>query len=242
MLRDALPFHGRQLLARLAVVRVAVDVTFYVFHLALHTKVFFGPLHRRHHEHRSPHVWTNYHFTAVDLFLEGFAPFSVGLAALELLGLRCSRLEYLLLLSHIMWYEIGSHAGKPVPVVSYFPPLSLAYNVFWRVVWRSASPDADNVWFHHCHHVFYTGNYGITPWMDNMLGTIKMPAVRLKGATGFAAPGDGRGSGGGGGDAGPPVGCRSRVARRRRLKEQVNRLEHAPQCDDDVSPEADSQA
>ena len=144
--RPVFPDQATHLLARLALVRLAVDVAFYLFHYALHTKLLFGPLHRRHHEHRSPHVWTNYHFTAVDLFVEGFAPFGVGLAVLELVGLRCSRLEYLLLLSHIMWYEIGSHAGKPVPVVSYFPPFSLAYNFVWRVVWGAPSPDADNVW------------------------------------------------------------------------------------------------
>ena len=62
-----------------------------------------------------------------------------------------------------MWYEIGSHAGKPVPVVSVFPPFSLAYNCAYAALWGLPSPDADNVWFHHCHHVFYTGNYGITP-------------------------------------------------------------------------------
>ena len=115
-------------------------------------------------------------------------------ASLELLGLRCSRLEYLLLLSHIMWYEIGSHAGKPVPVVSFFPPFALAYNGVWRALWPGSNgPDADNVWFHHCHHVFYTGNYGITPWMDKMLGTIKMPTVGP-----YGVPKKGEGGKGGG--------------------------------------------
>lgn len=218
--RPIFPDQASHLLLRLAVVRLAVDVAFYAFHRALHTPMFFGPLHRRHHEHRSPHVWTNYHFTAVDLFVEGFAPFGVGLAALELLGLRCSRLEYLLLLSHIMYYEIGSHAGKPAPVISYFPPFALAYNAFYAVVLGKESPDANNVWFHHCHHVFYTGNYGITPWLDAVLGTRKMPPPRFgKGsATCYAEPQDGDN------DDGPIVRQRSRRARRRRLNEQVDRL------------------
>ena len=111
--------------------------------LTLDLRALYGLIHRRHHEHKSPHVWTNYHFTAADLFTEGFAPFGVGLAALEglvaLFGpvaavyLRPSRLVLLLLLSHIMWYEICSHAGKPVPTASVYPPLSLVYNAAARL-------------------------------------------------------------------------------------------------------------
>ena len=33
--------------------------------------------HRTHHEHVSPSLWTNYHFSLADLILEAFAPFAV---------------------------------------------------------------------------------------------------------------------------------------------------------------------
>jgi sterol desaturase/sphingolipid hydroxylase (fatty acid hydroxylase superfamily) len=190
-LRPIFPDQFVLLLLPLAVMRLVVDVCFYALHRTIHLRALYGPIHRRHHEHQSPHVWTNYHFTPADLFTEGFAPFGVGLAALEglvaLFGpvaavwLRPSRLVLLLLLSHIMWYEICSHAGKPVPTASVYPPLSLAYNGAARLArWPRAdgrSPDADNVWFHHCHHVYYNCNYGITPWIDALIGA-RRPARR----------------------------------------------------------------
>ena len=152
-------------LLRLAVMRIAVDVTFFAAHYALHAKALFAKIHACHHEHRSPHVWTNYHFTAADLVLEGFLPFAVGLVCLAWLGLTLSRFELQLLFSHIMWYEIGSHCGKPIPVLSVFPPLAPVYRAVMGNV------DKNNVWFHHCHHAHRGGNYGITPWLDAVLGT-----------------------------------------------------------------------
>ena len=55
---------------------------------------------KRHHEHTSTALPTNFHFTATDLFLEGFVPFFVGLHALEKIeGKVCSPFEHFLLIA-----------------------------------------------------------------------------------------------------------------------------------------------
>jgi sterol desaturase/sphingolipid hydroxylase (fatty acid hydroxylase superfamily) len=73
------------------VVRLVVDVVFFTLHYAMHWDQsrkdggVYNIVHRRHHEHRSPHVWTNYHFSILDLILEGFAPYGAALLVLDLL-------------------------------------------------------------------------------------------------------------------------------------------------------------
>ena len=62
---------------------MVVDLAFYALHWALHSRRAYDALHRRHHEHRSPSVWTNYHFTVPDLILEGFAPFGAALLLMQ---------------------------------------------------------------------------------------------------------------------------------------------------------------
>jgi hypothetical protein len=47
--------------------------------------------------------------------------------------------------AYIVWYEVGSHSGKPVPTVSFFPPLSPLYNAIWPI-------DRSNIKFHEVRH------------------------------------------------------------------------------------------
>merc|ERR1711972_991487 len=109
-----------------AVARLVSDAAFYLVHRALHTRLLYR-WHKRHHEHTATALLTNFHFSAVDLFLEGAAPLFVGLAALQALGAKVSQAEGILISTYIQWYEIGSHSGKPVPTVTLFPPLAPLY-------------------------------------------------------------------------------------------------------------------
>eukprot|EP01013_Petalomonas_cantuscygni_P031184 TRINITY_DN57353_c0_g1_i1.p1 TRINITY_DN57353_c0_g1~~TRINITY_DN57353_c0_g1_i1.p1 ORF type:complete len:467 (-),score=75.03 TRINITY_DN57353_c0_g1_i1:465-1865(-) len=71
---------------------------------------------------------------------------------------------------YINWYEIASHAGKPIPLCSYFPPLRPLYT------WLLGNIDAENVWFHEAHHRAVFGNFGITQWCDIAFGTrLRLP-------------------------------------------------------------------
>lgn len=160
--------HLGPFLRKLAVARLASDVAFYVVHRALHMKLLYW-LHKRHHEHASTALVTNFHFSVPDLLLEGFVPLVVGLGALEGLGFKVSQFEGILIATYIQWYELGSHSGKPMPTVTIFPPLAPLYRLFLGPV------DARNVEFHDQHHACRRCNYGITQWLDCLLGTAKMP-------------------------------------------------------------------
>lgn len=72
------------------------------------------------------------------------------------------------MITYMNWYEIGSHSGKPVPTVTYFPPLAPLYNTLLGDV------DKRNVEFHERHHNRLDQNYGITQWLDWLLGTHKI--------------------------------------------------------------------
>ena len=161
-----------QFLLRLFIMRIAVDVSFYLVHWALHRKPIYKSVHAVHHEHIHPTIWTNYHFTMLDLVLEGFLPFAVGLMVLEMAGFVSPLIETNALLAHVMWYEIGSHSGSTAPVLSFLPPLSLLYRSIFGDI------DKDNAYFHHCHHVYRLCNYGITQWLDICLGTKKLGALQ----------------------------------------------------------------
>ena len=65
-------------------------------------------------------------------------------------------------------YEIGSHSGKNVPTVTYFPPLTPLYHHLFGNI------DARNVEFHERHHNKLHQNYGITQWVDLVVGTHKL--------------------------------------------------------------------
>jgi methylsterol monooxygenase len=153
-------------LFKFAIVRVSADISFYAIHRALHEPFLYKLIHSRHHEHFKTRIQTNLHFTVLDLFLEGFVPTLVGIVVVAASGLELSFFESSTFALYINWYEIGSHSGKSIPTVSYFPPLSVLYN--------SVLPfnvDAGNVHFHERHHNIVRCNYGITQWCDFVLGT-----------------------------------------------------------------------
>ena len=64
-------------------------------------------------------------------------------------------------------YEIGTHCGKSIPTLTMLPPVSplmrLAIGNF----------DDSNALFHHTHHTLNFYNFGITQWMDLLMGTAK---------------------------------------------------------------------
>ncbi|CAK0793610.1 unnamed protein product [Prorocentrum cordatum] len=128
--------------------------------------MLYGRFHKRHHEHKAPGLHTNFHFTVPDLFIEGVLPIVAALFSLRpLLGVFPKPVEMGLLHVCLQWYEIGSHSGKPVPTVSYLPPLAPLYRAVFGDV------DKRNVEFHHAHHALTHCNYGITQWLDHALGT-----------------------------------------------------------------------
>ncbi len=87
---------------------------------------------------------------------------------LAALDFKTCVLDDFLLAAYMNWYAIGSHSGKPVPTVSYFPPLRPLYQ------WVLGDVDARNVEFHERHHNKIHQNYGITQWIDMLVGTRKL--------------------------------------------------------------------
>lgn len=157
-------FSALGFLVKFAVVRFLIDVAFYACHRTLHHRNLYW-LHRRHHEHFKPTLDTNFHFHPVDIFIEASMPTLLGLGALEVAKVSFSKFEVILLVAYVTWHETGAHCGKPVPTVTYFPPLAPLYRLLLGNI------DAHGVQHHDVHHALPNCNYGITIWPDNVFGT-----------------------------------------------------------------------
>jgi hypothetical protein len=119
-------------------------------------------------------LFTNYHFDIIDEVAEGFLPVFASLLFLNLMRwLTGSSLfsisfhDVILYIAYDMWYQIGTHCGKPVRYISVFPPFSVLINAIYPI-------DQHNVLHHEKHHNLTNCNYGITPWVDETLDTLRM--------------------------------------------------------------------
>merc|ERR1712113_700345 len=70
-----------------------------------------------------------------------------------------------LVFAYILWHQVGSHCGKALPCVTYFPPLAPLYQLLIGPV------DRNNVKHHDIHHARLNCNYSITIWPDVIMGT-----------------------------------------------------------------------
>jgi len=167
-------------LFRFGLVRLCIDVSFYIVHRLLHSPLLY-PIHKRHHEHVNTALTTNYHFTPPDLALEGFVPVFAGTLLVNALydltkspWFMLQQTDVALIYAYAMWYEIGSHCGKPIPLTM-FPPFAPLYNYLYKKLsGNTEGLDDHNVLFHERHHNFVRCNYGITPWPDWLLGTARL--------------------------------------------------------------------
>lgn len=86
-----------QFVAKLAIVRVVVDVLFAGGHWVIHhPSLYHSSLiaHKTHHGHNHPSVITNQHFSIADLFVEAYLPAILGLMFLVRgLNISCNPLE-----------------------------------------------------------------------------------------------------------------------------------------------------
>mmetsp|Transcript_8429 Transcript_8429/g.17956 ORF Transcript_8429/g.17956 Transcript_8429/m.17956 type:complete len:198 (+) Transcript_8429:144-737(+) len=161
-------------LFQFALSRAMFDLGFFGGHYVIHHPKLYAFIHRKHHEHFEPTVATNNNFAVLDLMIEAMIPFTAGLATLAGLrsfGFRTTRFERGFITYSFLWYLNGSHAGKALPVVSIFPPLSFI-------------PAIDEVLgggvaHHHAHHRLVRCNYGIAAWPDKIFGTCReLPPLR----------------------------------------------------------------
>jgi sterol desaturase/sphingolipid hydroxylase (fatty acid hydroxylase superfamily) len=67
----------------------------------------------------------------------------------------------------MMMFEGGSHSGKEIPVVTWFPPLSPIVGYFTGFDYRLIE-------YHTRHHQLYNCNYSISPWPDKLMGSYQM--------------------------------------------------------------------
>ena len=148
--------------------RVVIDIVFGILHRWLHSEAVYSTLHFVHHQHIAPRFQTNLHFTVPDIFLEAFAPLYCSLWFLgKGLGLQISLDEQILLTMHYFFFEGRSHAGKEIPIATWYPPLSPL------VGWLTGCDDR-LVEYHTRHHQLYRCNYSISPWWDQLLGTYRI--------------------------------------------------------------------
>lgn len=169
------PFSFTKFLRNYGVFRVIADIVFYCAHRSLHQIPWlYRNIHKRHHEHYTTNLTTNFHFTALDLFLESALPLIAGIGFLRsALGWKMGRYEIHLMLTYVAWHETGTHLGKPLPTISTFPPLSILYTAFTN--W-----ERDSIEFHEVHHNRRHCNYGITQWIDYLMGSRMLKSTPME--------------------------------------------------------------
>lgn len=166
-------------LFQFAVIRSLHDLGFYAGHWIIHQPWFYGWIHKRHHEHKEPGVVTNNHFWILDLMIESGASLSAalwGISIFEKAGFLLSNFERNYIVVALLWYENGSHAGKQLPCVTVFPPLSF-------IPWIDRTLGG-GVAHHHEHHRHLQSNYSIAAWPDRAFGTWKPLINDATGKTG----------------------------------------------------------
>lgn len=161
-------------LLKLFIMRVCVDIGFYTGHRMLHHRSLYW-MHRYHHQHYKPMLASSFHFNPLDYITEAGIPVGLGFAALWVLGLQATLFEMNLLTGYISWHLQGSHCAKPLPTVTYFPPLAPLYQLLLGPV------DIGNVCHHDLHHARLSCNYGISIWLDILMGTRHEDFSFLKG-------------------------------------------------------------
>merc|ERR1712118_585627 len=81
------------------------------------------------------------------------------------LSLQPGRFEQSLILNYIIWHAASGHVGKPLPCVTWFPPLAPLYQLALGPV------DRDSIKHHDVHHARLDCNYSISVWPDILMGT-----------------------------------------------------------------------
>jgi sterol desaturase/sphingolipid hydroxylase (fatty acid hydroxylase superfamily) len=165
--KDRKPLYVFPFLFKLAIARVIVDIVFHIAHRWMRNRDVYKQLHSRHHEHNKCIVATNFHFTWMDIFLEAALPAWIGLGVLAAMKKDPNATEAGLILTYIVWFEGASHSGKEIPYATVFPPLSPLINAFIDL-------DRDNIKYHETHHNLVRCNYGITQWLDKLVGTHRL--------------------------------------------------------------------
>eukprot|EP00656_Telonema_subtile_P001443 TRINITY_DN10648_c0_g2_i1.p1 TRINITY_DN10648_c0_g2~~TRINITY_DN10648_c0_g2_i1.p1 ORF type:complete len:457 (-),score=115.83 TRINITY_DN10648_c0_g2_i1:290-1660(-) len=161
---DVTEFGIKNFLGHFGVFRILVDIVFYANHRMLHWSPWlYKNVHKRHHEHFTTNLSTVFHFNPLDLFLESAMPIFSALAFMRSgLGIKMSRYEVHLMMTYVAWHEAGTHLGKPLPVISAYPPLSFVYGLF-------TGNKSTAIEFHEVHHNKRHCNYGITQWIDRLM-------------------------------------------------------------------------
>jgi len=157
-------FNLMKFIRNFAIFRIVLDIAFYLGHRALHVnEKVYQMIHKRHHEFYSTNIRANWHFSAPDLFIESALPIGLGIAFLRLLGIKLGRFEIHLMQDYVAFHESGTHFNKPVKLISEHPILSILYDSIFPQI------DARAIEFHETHHNRRDVNFGITPWLENLV-------------------------------------------------------------------------
>ncbi|KAH9252203.1 hypothetical protein BASA81_009795 [Batrachochytrium salamandrivorans] len=155
-------------LAKLAFCRVFVDVVFGLAHRFMHENQWaYANIHKLHHTHNTPRTVTNFRFFWVDQFIEAPLPVYLAVGMLFVLGYGPSKYEQPFLVLPLLAYETGSHTGKEIPIVTWFPLLSPLIDYL-------TGCDQRLIEYHTRHHQLYKCNYSISPWFDKLCGTYRI--------------------------------------------------------------------
>eukprot|EP00041_Stephanoeca_diplocostata_P002666 m.28962 g.28962 ORF g.28962 m.28962 type:complete len:302 (-) comp13662_c0_seq6:3371-4276(-) len=132
------------------------DTLFYWVHRALHSKRFYQPIHKLHHQYRIPNGWATAFAHPVEYLVANISPNYAGPLVVGLLYGRCHVITTWVWAVIVFSEAIDAHSGYELP----FSP----FGAFWPV-----RPSAEE---HDWHHSKNAGNFGSwTTFWDDYMGT-----------------------------------------------------------------------
>jgi Delta7-sterol 5-desaturase len=126
---------------KLFVFEVIFDGVHYVMHRSIHSvPLLYYWVHKKHHQHVHPNVYTSFYMSPIDLVLTYGMPLFVGLWVVPF-----SMFELSLVSTYLTYQEIGGHIGKKMA-----PTSSFALFV-WLPRWLQIELYTEDHDYHHRH-------------------------------------------------------------------------------------------
>lgn len=93
---------------------ILFDLFHYLIHRALHHRAIYAWIHKKHHEHHAPTVYSTYHHHPIDLLLTNVLPMVISLYGVQQLFGGISPLVFHCLHTYKEYIEISGHSGRDI--------------------------------------------------------------------------------------------------------------------------------
>lgn len=149
------------------VLEIIFDGCHYIIHRTAHSNaLLYKYVHKKHHKHKHPSVWTTFYMHPVDILLSYGVPLYISLRVVNSL-VDISKIQFYMYITYLSLQEIAGHSGKAM-----YPSSGFAQCVWLPKLFHFELYTDD----HDLHHTKFTCNYSkrFVLW-DKLFGTYVRP-------------------------------------------------------------------